>query len=62
MTQFSALRGAVKARRKISPKTTRALFEKYLRSREDHADIKAAKEADFAKGRDFEDVARELDL
>lgn len=38
------------------------LFEKVISYLEDHADVKAAKEADFAKGRDFEEVARELDL
>lgn len=38
------------------------LFEKVLSYLEDYTDTKAAKEADFTKGRDFEEVAKELNL
>lgn len=38
------------------------LFEKLITYIEDIADIKAVEEADFKKGRDFEEIAEELGI
>ena len=38
------------------------LFDKIFAYIEDQIDIQAAKDTDFSKGRDFEEVARELGL
>lgn len=40
----------------------KALFEKIIAFLEDKEDQAAAKNADFSKGRNFEDVAQELGL
>ncbi len=40
----------------------RELFEKIVFYLEDYVDEKAVKEVDFRKGRDFEEVAKELGI
>ncbi len=38
------------------------LYEKIIAYLEDYIDSKAVKEADFKKGKDFEDIAKELNI
>lgn len=40
----------------------RELFEKLISCMENYLDKKAVSETDFKKGKDFEEVAKELDL
>lgn len=41
---------------------SKAMFEKLVEFVEDYIDKKAIKEADFSKGRDFEEIAQELGI
>lgn len=53
----------VKARNKIKAYLLgKELFEKIVSFIEDYIDKKAAREVDFRKGRDFEEVAKELNI
>jgi len=40
----------------------KALLEKLINLVENYIDIKAARETDYSKGRDFEEVAKELGI